>query len=221
MEFKIFKEAGAKLKVAIEKLENKQKHSEEDNLMLQHVVVNKSQKVSELETLVDTLTVNKPCEKCDDSPTTRDCLNEHDDKTHQDESVPSTSKCGSCDFESDDEENLNVHVKSKHIFSCEICKLTFQNEKKLQTHMCRLTVTNPTCGDYYPNHWILVNGCTQIFSCSKKREVLFLHSKLCLPSYYDSVNYDGLHWHAPLDTFFSRGKICWDDLHGDFDIRIR
>ena len=54
MEFKIFKEAGAKLKVAIEKLENKQKHSEEDNLMLQHVVVNKSQKVSELETLVKT-----------------------------------------------------------------------------------------------------------------------------------------------------------------------
>ena len=96
--------------------------------------------------------------------------------------------------------------------------------------MCRLTVTNPTCGDYYTKNWILVNGCTQIFSSSKKREVLFLLSKLCLanknscpdmPSYYDSTNYDGVHWHGPLDTFFSEGKICWDDLHGDFDIRIR
>ena len=123
-----------------------------------------------------------------------------------------------------------MHVKSKHEFSCEICELTFKYEEKLQTHMCRLTLTNPTCGDYYPNHWILVNGCTQIFSCSKKREVLILDCKLCLenknscldlPSYYNSVNYDGVHWHAPLDTFFSKGKICWDDLHGDFDIRIR
>ena len=180
VDIKKCKEAVAKLNVANEKLETKQKQSEEDYLMLENVVANKSKKVSELETLVDTLSVNKPCEKCDDSPGTRDCLNEHDDKTHQDESVPSTSKCGSCDFESDDEEDLHVHVKSKHNFSCEICELTFQYEKKLRTHMCRLTVTNPTCGDYYTKNWILVNGCTRIFSSSERREVLFFHSNLCL-----------------------------------------
>ena len=80
---KKFKEAVAKLNVAHEKLETKQKQSEEDNLMLENVVANKSKKVSELETLVKTLTVNKPCEKCDDSPRSRDCFNEHDDRTHQ------------------------------------------------------------------------------------------------------------------------------------------
>ena len=78
-----------------------------------------------------------------------ECLNEQEDQKHPDETLPSTSKCGSCDFESDDEENLNVHVKSKHEFSCEICELTFKYEEKLKTHMCRLTVANPTCGDYY------------------------------------------------------------------------
>ena len=102
-------------------------------------------------------------------------------------------------------------------------------EEKLQTHMCRLTVTNPTCGDYYTKNWILVNGCTRIFSSSKKQEVLFLHSKMCLenknscpdlPSYYDLVNFDGTSFHAFLDTFYSRGKIAWQDLHGDYNIRI-
>ena len=94
--------------------------------MLQNVVANKSTKVSELETLVKTLTSYNPCDKCGNSPGTRDCLNEHEDKTHQDETVPSTSKCGSCDFESDDEKNINMHVKSKHEFSCEICELNFR-----------------------------------------------------------------------------------------------
>ena len=108
--------------------------------------------------------------------------------------------------------------------------MTFQYKEKLKTHMCRLTVANPTCGDYYTKNWILVNGCTRIFSSSKKREVLFLHSKLCLenknscpdlPRCYDSVNYDDVNWYAPLDTFFSKANICWNDLHGHFDIRIR
>ena len=95
--------------------------------------------------------------------------NKGKDKTHQDETVPSTSKCGSCDFESDDEKNINMHVKSKHEFSCEICELTFQSEEKLKTHMCRLIVTNPTCGDYYTKNWILVNGCTRIFPVLKTK----------------------------------------------------
>ena len=115
VEIKDFKQTVAKVKVAHEKLENKLKHFEEDNLMLQNVVANKSTKVSELETLVKTLTSYNPCDKCGNSPGTRDCLNEHEDKTHQDEiieTVPSNYKCGPCDFESDDEKNISMHVKS-------------------------------------------------------------------------------------------------------------
>ena len=50
----LVKQTVAKAKVANEKLENKLKHFEEDNLLLQNVVANKSTKVSKLETLVKT-----------------------------------------------------------------------------------------------------------------------------------------------------------------------
>jgi hypothetical protein len=120
-----------KLKVAHEILENEHKESEEDNLMLQNVVATKSKKVSDLEATVKDLSRNKYCDKCEDTLGRKYSLNEHDDNKHDEEtmpttskSVPSTSKCGSCDFESDDAENLNVHVKSKHEFSCDICELT-------------------------------------------------------------------------------------------------
>ena len=47
VDIKKCKEAVAKLNVANEKLETKQKQSEEDYLMLENVVANKSKKVSE------------------------------------------------------------------------------------------------------------------------------------------------------------------------------
>jgi hypothetical protein len=42
------------------------------------------------------------------------------------EDVPSTSKCGRCDYESDDEGDLRAHLESDHeegIFKCETCGL--------------------------------------------------------------------------------------------------
>ena len=42
-----------------------------------------------------------------------------------------------------------------------------------------------------------------------------------MPGHYDMTNHDGEAWHDPLDDFFSEGKISWEDLHGDYDIRIR
>ena len=44
-----------------------------------------------------------------------------------------------------------------------------------------------------------------------------------IPSHYDPemINYDGVIWHAALNEYFSEGKINWQVLHGQFDIRIR
>ena len=42
-----------------------------------------------------------------------------------------------------------------------------------------------------------------------------------LPGHYHLTNYDGEYWHAPLNDIFCEGKISWEDLHGDFNIRIR
>ena len=124
--------------------------------------------------------------------------------------------------------DYNICVDSKHIFSCEICDSTFNSESKLKSHLCRTIVINPACGEYYTKDWIISKGCTAIFYKPEESEVLILHSQQCLnntnrcpdlPGHYDITNYDGDTWHAPLNDFFSEGKISWENL-GNFSIRI-
>ena len=131
---KDLKQTVTKTKVANKKLENDQKQLQGDSLMLQNVVSSKSKEVSELETLVKSLGSSKACDKCDNIQGIKNCFNEHVDKTHKDETVPSTFKRGLCDFESSDEKNINAHVKTKHDISCEICDLTFQCQDRLRKH---------------------------------------------------------------------------------------
>ena len=88
--------------------------------------------------------------------------------------APTTSKCGSCEYESDDENDLYKHVKSNHGFVCKVCNLIYKNEVKFQTHVCRVTIINPTYGDYYTKNWIVSRSCARIFSSSQKQEVAFL-----------------------------------------------
>ena len=198
--------------------------------MLQNVVETKSKEVSYLETKMKDLNLNKACEKCENVRETTSDFSDHKGKFHGEEDVPSTSKCGSCDFESVSKNDIDLHMKTNHELKCELCELSFKSDKDLQAHYCRVQISNPTCGDYYTKDWILVNGCTRIFSCSRKSEVLFLHSDQCLnkkrscpdlPGFYHLTNYDGEYWHAPLTDFFSEGKMRWEALHGDFNIRIR
>ena len=90
---------------------------------------------------------------------------------HTDESMPSTSKCGTCDYKSDDETDLQIHMTSNHLITmikcdfceieeksekelnvhklsahgikCEHCNETYSGEKKFETHTCRKNVPNP------------------------------------------------------------------------------
>ena len=151
-------------------------------------------------------------------------------KYHGEEDMQSTSKYGSCDFESESKSDIDVHMKTEHDFKCEICELSFKCDAKIKAHYCRVKVINPTHGDYYTKDWILVNSCTRIFSRSRKCEVLFVHSVQCLnndrscsdlPGHYHLANYDGEYWHAPLNDFFLRaksaGKICMEILISGLD----
>ena len=143
---------------------------------------------------------------------------------HVDVDNPSTSKCGSSDYKSDNMNDRNICVKSKPIFSCEVCDLTFNSESKLKSHVCQIIVINPAYGDYYTKDLIINIGCTVIFSKSEESEVLILHSQQCLNGInrcpdLPAHNYDGDTWHAPLNDFFSEGKIIWENL-GNFSIRI-
>ena len=220
-----YKDTLEEIKTAKKTVEKRLKQSEEDNLMLENRLESKCIKVSELEDLVSKKSY---CEKCENICVANEYLNSQNEDMHVEESVPTTSKCGSCEYESEDEIDMNEHIKSKHVIKCKICDLEFESEMKMKKHMCRVHVSNPTCGDFYTKNWIIANGCTRIYSKSKEIEVLFLHSKQCLSKQsscpdlyasYDMTNYDGEAYHAPLEDFFSDNKINWEELNWNF-IRI-
>ena len=117
--------------------------------------------------------------------------------------------CGLCDFVSDDETDIYVHVTSNHKFRCNTCNSEFKSEKKIKEHTCRIYIENPEFGEYYMKNWIIANSCARIFSKSLSRDILFLHTEQCIEKvkscpdllvYYDKdmVNYDGAIWHAPI-----------------------
>ena len=51
-----------------------------------------------------------------------------------DENQPSTSKCGTCEYESDDENDLRMHIKAKHKFQCDLCSYVSEKEEDLKSH---------------------------------------------------------------------------------------
>ena len=210
------KEALSKLKLANEKLENKLKESEENCMMLENVVNSKEKQISELESKVTKIS----CENCERNfGTTKDLTDPND--------IPSTSKCGLCEYESENENDMNIHVKTEHDLLCKVCDLTFETVRKLNMHMCRVNVLNPEYGEFYTKNWMVYDDCTRIFSRLKGTEVLFLHSKKCLgkektcPDLYGGYNltkFDGVLWHLPLNDYFSEGKINWNGMEEDYGV---
>ena len=232
LEINSLKKALTKCKEVNSKLENSKKQSEENYLMLENVVANHVQTICELENKVIKLSSKQSCDECENVLKTKSSSQEQEFRLHEAENIPSTSKCGSCEYESDDEKDMSQHITLKHKLSCDICDLTFKSESRLTTHMCRVNVKNPTCGDYFTKKWVVAEGCMRFFSTPEEREFLILHSKQCfdnesrccdMPKHYDNdiSNYDGETWHARLEDFFFAGTISWEDLNGDFDIQIR
>ena len=173
-----------------------QKDLEENILILEHVVESKDQQIYNLEQEI------KGMEETDDLKvlTEKDPKKKESNETRinfsiLDEDLPSTSKCGTCDFTSNDQNNLEEHREqhsidsevfeficsrcdyetndkedlSKHyevqhsIFSCKVCHMTIRAEAKLQTHLCRVLVKNPTHQSLYSKSWYDANGCSPIF----------------------------------------------------------
>ena len=74
-------------------------------------------KVKQLE---NNIICNKSWDQCENNSLVNCDVNIQKEKTHDTEDAPSTSKCGSCDYESDNEDDVNQHVKIKHAFACEV-----------------------------------------------------------------------------------------------------
>ena len=137
-----WKESIEKLTIDKSKVENKLNQSEESRMMLENVVESKSDKVAELESKVQYLSSKTaiPCDKCENTFVSKDTSSDHN-------AIPTTSKCGSCEFESDSENEIQMHMKSGHDLLRSVCD--FESENKLNMHTCRLDVINPEYGDYY------------------------------------------------------------------------
>ena len=171
---------------------------------------------------------------------------------HKDDDLPSTSNCGNCDYKSDEESEMKLHIESNHSFKCKTCHKIFSSElslkshvedkhatpktlecetcsyicntaEKLEKHMCRITVRNPSFCDLYTKNWIVLNRCTYIYHRIEKREVALLHCKDCmdnknrcmekyplwLPAQEDKE--DGI-WHLDLSNFLKDGRLEWPAL---------
>ena len=55
-----------------------------------------------------------------------------------DEDIPSTSKCGQCEYESDEESDLQEHIKENHESLCKICGIACDGNSNLENHVKKM-----------------------------------------------------------------------------------
>ena len=113
--------------------------------------------------------------------------------TDLDENFPTTSKCGTCEYLSDDDSDLKMHVKEMHETSpkilddwdsqekmCDSCELPLKSRDKVKSHICKVIVKNPTHRVFYMKGWYDKNSCTQVYSGELNDEAAWLHSANCV-----------------------------------------
>ena len=89
-------------------------------------------------------------------------------------------KCDECDFEARFSEDLKMHIHEKHQLQCQDCHENFNGRKKLDNHMCRLHIENPSFGDMYVKNWVIKNECVRVFSKHLQKEIAIIHSDVCV-----------------------------------------
>ena len=97
---------------------------------------------------------------------------------------------------------------------CNVCCLAFKTEDRLNKHICRLDVENPTYSEYYIKNWTVANGCTPLFSSTKKIEIAILHSKMCLggKNICAKRTFENTVIHLESEKYLKKGKINWQAL---------
>ena len=139
------------------------KESEESVLMLENIVKTRDLEILNLNQEMRNVEATNNCQNVTDKNSEKHAISEH-----VDEVMPSTSKCGKCDYESDEESDIKTHIESAHKFRCDLCDFqadfngdldthklfehnnpcsecinTFRTPDKLEQHICKLEITNP------------------------------------------------------------------------------
>ena len=188
-----------KLEKKLYKCQQNLKEATDTVVILENTLENK---VSEIESLQIKL---KTREKCETNEEVEKEMQKHDSEEHLEESLPSTSKCGTCNYDSADENDLKIHMKSNHVIMCDLCSFEAKNKSdiedhdlfehnfpcpnclnifrtpdKHETHICKLEIINPTFETLYMRNWLDGNGCNPIMCSKREQEVIILHEDNCV-----------------------------------------
>ena len=79
--------------------------------MLENAVEKENLKVKEFEKVMSS---KRSCDNCEKVSEVSCDLSNQKESFHSTEDVPSTSQCRSCDYESDNSNDFNTHIKIKH-----------------------------------------------------------------------------------------------------------
>ena len=90
-----------------------------------------------------------------------------------------TYSCDTCDFITSNEKGLKIHTGKMHEVECTSCKCTFRSEAKLQDHICRLHITNPSYKTMYMKDWFVKDTCVRVYDSVLQNEIALLHCDNC------------------------------------------
>ena len=158
---------------------------------------------------------NIVCDLCDFMTSHAETLTKHRSDEHY-------NQCPKCDFHTHYRDSFDLHLQEKHSFQCNYCNLVSKNERKHNSHTCRVYLENPTLGTLYTKEWINRNGCSAIYCSKKNKDVIWIHSSKCWtnehPCYFAPFTLRGrkmepgfLH-HFEFSKCIDGKNICWAAL---------
>ena len=95
--------------------------------------------------------------------------------------------CEHCELLFRKNDDLEHHIQEIHAKPCSSCDEKFVDLEKLKTHTCRIHIKNPSSEDLYMKNWYVKHSCISVFSVIEKKEVVVLHSSLCVNTQHCSV----------------------------------
>ena len=178
------------------------------------------------------------CEQCENGIEREKSAKKHLENNHlqtQEGEIASTSnrnkfKCDECDFLGDSTNGMKMHMTEAHEMECDICNQSFRSEDKLEYHICKLHIENPSFETLYIKDWNDRKGCSPIFCNEEKNEVAILHTEKCwemdggcgeLPSHFVGVSdYDkNAVYHTYFTHFVKKNIIDWKEV--EIQLRYR
>ena len=170
----------SKAKVKVNEMEKVKKENDDNIKMLEEIVKNKN---FELERFNKELDSSKPFKNAD--------------------LIPILHSCDQCDFTTENEKGMKIHMGRMHEVTCTSCAEKFAGENKLKTHMCKIYIENPNSEQLYMKNWVLKDSCIRVFGHKEKKEVALLHCRHCTHTSYCSDYPPGL-----------KNRIRQDDENG-------